>query len=271
MNYQQIQPPDRLKNYVRYFWVLESKEGEGRVKTVRPITDGCPGLFFEQAETGTFSDQEGKLLPALFLYGQTIRHRELRTSSTFKAIGACLHPVALKGIFGLDAHELTDACVDVNALADPRGFGLAEQLGSAPSTRHQLALLSAYLRANAEANPNRLDPVTECALKHLITGQGRSSVKALLDTLNVTERSLERRFKHSVGISPHLFARICQFQASLHQLRTRQYGKLSDLAYEQGYADQSHFIRTFKEFTGFTPGQYGKQAASPAENLIAWP
>jgi len=35
--------------------------------------------------------------------------------------------------------------------------------------------------------------------------------------------------------------------------------KLSDVAYENGYADQSHFIRSFREFTGYTPSQYQQQ------------
>jgi AraC-like DNA-binding protein len=63
-----------------------------------------------------------------------------------------------------------------------------------------------------------------------------------------------------VGISPQLFARICRFQASLTQLRTRQYQKFSDLAFEQDYADQSHHIRAFREFAGASPQQVRQQA-----------
>jgi AraC-like DNA-binding protein len=83
----------------------------------------------------------------------------------------------------------------------------------------------------------------------------------------LSERTLERRFKQSIGISAKLFSRICRFQESLNQLRKNKYDKLSDIAYENGYADQSHFIRSFKEFTGVSPFDYRKQLKEVAENF----
>jgi AraC-like DNA-binding protein len=53
-----------------------------------------------------------------------------------------------------------------------------------------------------------------------------------------------------------LFARICRFQASLNQIRNNDYCRLSDIAYENEYADQSHLIRAFKEFAGISPNKY---------------
>jgi len=85
--------------------------------------------------------------------------------------------------------------------------------------------------------------------------------------LLLSEKSFERKFKQGVGISPKLFSRICRFQAALNQLRNNHYRKLSDVAYENGYADQSHFIRAFKEFAGFSPQQYRLQSHEVVENL----
>jgi AraC-like DNA-binding protein len=85
--------------------------------------------------------------------------------------------------------------------------------------------------------------------------------------LQLSERTLERKFKQAVGISPKLFARIARFQQSLDQLRQNQYDKLSDVAYGNEYADQSHFIRVFKEFTGFTPLEFRKQVHEVVENF----
>jgi len=36
----------------------------------------------------------------------------------------------------------------------------------------------------------------------------------------------------------------------------RQFQNLSDIAYDNDYADQSHYIRAFKEFTNITPKEY---------------
>jgi len=92
-------------------------------------------------------------------------------------------------------------------------------------------------------------------------------LKDLQQKLRMTERSLERRFKQAIGISPKLFGRICRFQVSLNQLRKDNYDKLSDIAYENGYADQSHFIRSFREFAGVSPFDFKKQSNELVRNF----
>ncbi|WP_350340143.1 helix-turn-helix domain-containing protein [Paraflavitalea speifideaquila] len=47
------------------------------------------------------------------------------------------------------------------------------------------------------------------------------------------------------------------FQEALQQYGST-FKSLTDIAYECGYYDQSHFIHDFKEFSGYHPGQYFK-------------
>ena len=52
------------------------------------------------------------------------------------------------------------------------------------------------------------------------------------------------------------YNRVCQFHSAFKQLNLNQFLKLGDIAYENGFADQSHFNRVFKEFTNLTPNEY---------------
>ncbi|GAB3696599.1 hypothetical protein GCM10027592_19870 [Spirosoma flavus] len=215
-------------------------------------------------------DQFQKEIPSFCLYGQTIRHREIHTSEPFNAMGICFTPLALKTVFGLDAHELTDTCLDLNDLPGNLNGFLQDQFWTTTSLEGRIKLLASYLEKQLRVNALQTDELTDYALRQLIRSSGNVSLKELQDTLNVSERLLERRFKQSVGISPNLFARICRFQASLLELKTSRFDKLSDIAFDNGYADQSHFIRTFKEFAGFSPFRYQKQSNEVAENLAEW-
>ncbi len=78
----------------------------------------------------------------------------------------------------------------------------------------------------------------------------------MLPELNLTERTFQRIFKKYVGITPSEYRRICQFQLAFYQLKSGQFDKLTDVAYANGYFDQSHYIRSFKEFTATTPHDY---------------
>jgi AraC-like DNA-binding protein len=266
LKYQQIQPPEFLKNYVRYFYALETKEQTPARYTFRTMADGGPGLLFQPREDGSYS-QGDKMLPELFLYGQSTTHVETCLNGTFTTLGVLFYPHALKSVFGLDAHELTDLCLDLNAEAVKQGYRLSEQLAEAPTVEARVGVLSAYLFFLIQKNSVLTDRKMEHAITQIVQSGGSLSLKALHKDLALSERSVERKFKQYVGLSPKLFARICRFQSSLNQIRTLRHEKLSDVAYENEYADQSHLIRTFREFSGMSPNEYQKQFNALAKNL----
>jgi len=266
MKYQQIQPPDCLKEYVRYFWTLEYQSNTEGSRSFRTIADGCPGLIFQHSDKGTLFQQE-KELPPVFLYGQSTGFSEIRLSGILSTIGIYFYPHALKGVFGLDADELTDSCLDLNVLTLKQNFPLSEQLLNAVSIKERVGILSAFLFAQIRKNTGLIEGPIQYALFRISETKGTVPLKDLLVTLQLSERSLERKFQRQVGISPKLFSRICRFQESLVQLKNNKYSKLSDIAFENGYADQSHFIRAFKEFAGSSPFQYQKHSIEVAENF----
>ncbi|WP_353477498.1 helix-turn-helix domain-containing protein [Arenibacter sp. M-2] len=82
------------------------------------------------------------------------------------------------------------------------------------------------------------------------------SLQNVQKELKITERTVQRIFKHNIGLSPNMFRRICQFNSAFTDLNLGSYNNLSDIAFNHGYSDQSHYIRTFKEFTKITPSEY---------------
>jgi AraC-like DNA-binding protein len=267
MSHQLISPPEILKPFVRYLWVLENDSNEMAPATFSALPDGCPGIMFQQSEKGAFCDNHNKKLPEIFLYGQTLEPAKMQSQGKLSTVGVCFHPDALKSLFGMDAHELTGACVDLLLLQNKKGRHLTEKLWEAATIEQQINVLSAFLVSSIHNNSAAHDAVTQYAVSEIWQMKGSVSLKDLQQKLRMTERSFERKFKQSVGISPKLFSRICRFQESLTQLRNNNYDKLSDIAYDNGYADQSHFIRSFKEFAGVSPIEYTKQLNEVTENF----
>ena len=60
----------------------------------------------------------------------------------------------------------------------------------------------------------------------------------------------ERLFNELIGANPKEYARIVRLKLLQHDFENIN---LAQLAYQCGYADQSHFIREFKQFSGYTP------------------
>jgi len=266
MQYQTFAPPEALISFIKYFWALQS-ESTGSGKTFNAIPDGSPGVIMVRSDKEAFCLNHNKKLPDIFLYGQTLAPASFSSSGRLSIIGICFQPHALKSIFGLDAHELTGAGVDLTLLKDTKDrIVLPEQLAEAATIEEQIRILSRYLLARIRGNNHHPDAITEHAIARITAAKGRVSLKELHHQLQLSERTFERRFKQTVGIPPKLFSRIIRFQESVTQLRKSDYKKLSDIAYDNDYADQSHFIRVFKEFTGVSPVEFKKQSAGAGDD-----
>lgn len=250
MHFQLIPAPAISQGQIRSFWGYDSGANFGKEKLFQPAVDGCPGIVYQRGGTRTLVDHRGKLLPRLFLYGQSTQTQRIFSNSSFALTGASLPPQGLKAIFGMDAHLLTDGCLEIGSLE------LLEQLESTSSVEGQVVILAGFLADLKEQNRFQADHRVNHALEAIIRHKGSLPLRELRRMIDISERSLERGFKHAVGISPKMFSRVCRFQQALFQLNRDGFVKLSDLAYGNHYADQSHFIRDFKRFSGFTPRRY---------------
>jgi len=76
MNFKTVKPDKSISLFVKSILVFE--ENETDQKTVLPFfADGYPGLICQETTNGLLVNPQNKLMPTLFLYGQTIHPIEL--------------------------------------------------------------------------------------------------------------------------------------------------------------------------------------------------
>ena len=83
--------------------------------------------------------------------------------------------------------------------------------------------------------------------------KGNISIDTLASHACLSRKQFERKFSAFVGISPKQFLKIVRFQNAIFLAHDATELNLTDLAYDSGYYDQSHFINETKELTGQTP------------------
>jgi len=218
--------------------------------------DGVPGIVFQQSSGNMYLNDKNRKLSSLFLYGQTIRPITLLPYGSFRMIIFLLYPSAISRLFGIRSNEVTDDCVDLRLLPSANLLSDYQALTETTESHMQIDIISRYLIAISNAIQVSADNIVHYALEHIIASKGLTSLPELRKRLHITERTFERKFEQYVGVSPRLFSRICQFKSTMHQLDQQNFNKLSDVAYHNGFADQSHFIRSFRQFSGLSPLQY---------------
>jgi transcriptional regulator GlxA family with amidase domain len=89
-----------------------------------------------------------------------------------------------------------------------------------------------------------------------IEAHGVTRISALQRNHRIQARRLERIFLEEIGVTPKIFCRIVRFNHAKSMIERNADVDLRQLAYECGYADQSHFTRNFRELFGRTPAGF---------------
>jgi AraC-like DNA-binding protein len=255
MKTQTILPPLSIAGYVSSILVIENRHIHPGF--VLPLfANGCPTIVFQTVKASKGNQAIGNLT----LYGQTVQPDALAIKENFTLIAYFLYPQSLKSLFGLSAAEFTDKCIDLNFLKLAREPGLQERLLNASSLNERLQLMNGFILKLSGLN-NTDDRKIVFATNKIRKSNGLYPLTGIQKDLNVSERTFQRLFESNIGISPKMYRRICQFNSSFQQLNQNRFFKLSDIAYDNGFVDQSHFIRVFKEFTNLTPKEYLNRTA----------
>jgi AraC-like DNA-binding protein len=235
--------------------VFETDESD--TKTNLPFfADGFPGLMYHETPNGLFVNPHKKRMPQLFVYGQTIEPIEIEIFGTYKIIVLQLFPFTLKSLFNIDPKSINDNCYDLSLESTQIQYHTLTELSKAINIDSKISLLNSYIGKLVDAKRNNFDNSIYSAIKIIISAKGKCNLTDTAKQVNLTKRTFERRFLSETGLLPKQFAKIIQFQNSLTQLSVRDYSSLTDVVYENGFADQSHFIRVFKSYTGKTPKQF---------------
>jgi len=220
------------------------------------MADGCAEMVFHyKGSFDEITNGKNEISFMAGLHGPSQHFRRFITGESFGIFGVYFYPFALPQLFSIPACELSNQTPDLIALLGNEGAELEEKIMLADNNMERVRIMSYFLQKKIiEKNDERLNAI-KYIINQIIHSGGLVPVKELANQSFLSVRQFERNFKLYSGFNPKLYSRIIRFQAT-----TQQYGhnknNLTDIAYECGYYDQSHFIHDFKQFSGYHPKQY---------------
>ncbi len=127
---------------------------------------------------------------------------------------------------------------------------LRERLRDSISPELTLRNLDQALCEQASARERRIH------VRGALSLLGSLSVRETARELGISERRLHLVFSEDVGLSPKQWSRVRRFQRALCALYKGVDMRWAELATTCGYADQAHFSRDFRRFSGVDPTTY---------------
>ncbi len=257
MDYQVYSPCLPLGKYIKCYWSLEVSKTEEPPARQRVFADGCIELLFHFGDLFQKYHRNDEIIiqPRSFVHGQVKRFIEIEPTGSAGIFSVRFMPNGLRPFLPYRIDELTDQTPTVSELWGKEGDVLEDRILNARTNALRIELIESFLLKKLR-NFKARHLFTDHCVDSIFKSNGMISIDDLANDLSIGRRQLERKFIEAVGLSPKHLSRIIRFQNVLNLLEKRQFNSLTALAYEGGFYDQAHFIKDFREFTGFNPKQY---------------
>ena len=259
MSYQVYTPSVMLQPIVKCFWSLDEPAQDQPV-VQRVVPDGCMEMIFHYGDPFRqyFSDGQSIEQPLCFIYGQINRYIEIAPMGASGIIAARFWPNGLSPLLPIPIADLEDKATALEDIFGSEGEQLGSNVLGSSNTAERILIIEGFL-INRLNDADAMDKVAKTCVDVLLQSQGKMDVHELADKLQLHRRQIERKFSSGIGMSPKQLARVIRLQSALKSLDLGQFGSLTSIAYDNGYYDQAHFIRDFKEFTGVSPKSFYAQ------------
>jgi AraC-like DNA-binding protein len=228
VRYTEAKPPSHLSGSVHCFWELKTLDVLDEDFCLHALPDACVNILFNQLDT------------------QIAGVTALRTKAEALNLGRTFHYVGIQffpGVWQGLRNEIADQYVG------------SPYVGTLPlvQVNSQLAVLDFQAKVPVLSQLTEWfmsqslvvhNPVTEKILNHIETIR---TVEDMAAIVNLSPRQLQRTLARSIGFSPHDLLKVLRLQRSFKE------------HYLDLYADQSHFVHSFRKITGYTPAKYSQK------------
>lgn len=254
MIYREFQPHPKLAKFIECYWTAKADQPPFR-KQESLIPDGTIELMFNFGDNYSHITEESrKNIKGSHIIG--IRKQSLFISQTKKQNFFSIR-FKLGGtypFFKIPAHLFANAFYGLNELLDKKYKELEQQLQEAQSDELRVTITERCLLQMLDKDMGDYGFVNACSAR--LMQNSPLKIQDLATEFNTTYKTIERKFKNVIGLTPTELLKIKRFNKALYSMYSCRYDSLSAIAGECGYYDQSHFIREFKQLTRYSPREF---------------
>ena len=228
VRYAEAKPPGQLSGLVHCFWELKTERVLAEDFQLHAMPDACVNILFNQLDTN--------------IAGVTA----LRTTYEVLNLGKSFHYVGIQllpGVWHGNRQEIADSFVGTPYMGALPLVKTSNELAKREFTAMP-PIFSELMQWFVDAGLVVPNVVTEKILTHIADVHTVADMAAVS---GLSTRHLQRTLKQTTGFTPHDLLKVLRMQQSFKQ------------HYLDLYADQSHFIHSFRKITGYTPVKYANK------------
>jgi AraC-like DNA-binding protein len=147
-------------------------------------------------------------------------------------------------------HDFENNVIDISEIWGNQALELSQKIRKEKSDANKIKLIEAFLLDKFIAQKAS---IIDNAIYNIHIFKGFVEVNELASKATLSAAQFRKRFREEIGISPSQYCKIIRINTSLAIFENNYNKTLTELTYDLGYFDQSHFIKDFKSVTGSSP------------------
>lgn len=253
---ESIKPTGILSKYIKNYFIVETYNSIDFMPKERVYPTGNATMVFHYGSPSIFQkkDSSKNIEPNLVICGQQTSYYDLSLSGKTGMILIVFRPHGVKSFFNFPITELLNENLSLHNLLNNETIELEDKLFNSPNNKQRITHLENFLIKRLIHN-DEFERV-EHALEIIENSKGQIKAQDIAPEVCLGIKQFERTFSKYVGINPKKYASIVRFQNVIQMKRKHDNSSMFQLAFDNGYYDQSHFIHDFKSFTGLSPKEF---------------
>lgn len=246
-----------LSDYIESIFHFEGFQPEHSIERVVPT--GHVFIIFELdgLERNTFDSktlEPNGTYTKVWVSGNHSNHLSISAHQNSEMLVIQLKPNGFYPITHQSVSNLTDRVINAEDLFGTNILELRKQVLDKKAVLDKFNLVEDWLLKRLDITKTPNTELTDVLQQLIIVPFENHSI--IISSYPKTQKHLINQFKKYFGLTPKVLHRIYRFNEVLNEIHTKQSVSWSQIAYQFGYTDQSHFIREFNEFSGFNPQEF---------------
>lgn len=248
-----IKPTEILSKYIKNYLIVEIDHSIDFISKERVFPCGNATLVFHYGSPSKFQKKNSSeyIEPNIVICGQQTNYYDLSLSGKTGMILIVFKPHGVKSFFNFPITELLNENLSLQDLANNDAIELNDKLFNSSTNEQRINHLENFLIQRLIQNED-FDRVDH-AVKMIKNSKGQIKTHEIAQEVCLGIKQFERIFSKHVGLNPKKFTSIIRFQNVIQMKRKYKTSNMYQLASDNGYYDQSHFIHDFKSLTDLTP------------------
>lgn len=247
-----LKPAPCLRQYISRYWVWED---EISLPRLLPGTGTELMFHYGQPLHGKKHTGEAFTVPSCYIISPRQGYYNLEPRKSMGFFSVRFRAGAFRYFCSVPGSELINSFIDIKDIWGKQGQAFGQQVVEARNLEERISIIEKALIHFLDTY-HRSEDWLDMAVKKVLYSYNAVNIQAISRQLFISQRQLERKFKESVGITPKGFQRISRFEAVIKQLLLNRQPNYLTTALQNGYYDQSHFIKDFNAYVGEQPSTF---------------